>query len=167
MRRRRFTMRSGHARIVVAFWVLVTCVSIHAQDSKPTSKDSPTDPGQNSVADAKDGKTKVGNEGDRALCAMKSDDPGMATKTGELTATKESDDENRISETSNKAAAGENLSLQSSHGEWGKEQIDLGKETNSREESRSDKDKSDTSAGSDLKCTPHEGIPSTERALPN
>jgi len=113
---------------------------------------------------AKDGETKIANEADPALCVIKPDNPGIATKTGEALP-KESDGRDRMSRMTNEAMSGENLSLPPAPEEWGKDQIRLGIETNLREESR--REKSESSAGSELKCTPHEGTTNTEPALPN
>ena len=138
---------------------------MRAQDSTPAHEHARTRVAQKNVPKAKDlEETKIANEADPALCVIKPDDPGIATKTGEALP-KESDGRDRMSRVTNEAMSGENLSLQPAQEEWGKDQIRLGIETNLREESR--REKSESSAGSELKCTPHEGTANTEPALPN
>ena len=159
-----FIIRNWHVCIVVTAGLLTTCTSMHAQDSTPAHEHARTRIAQKNVPKAKDGETKIANEADPALCVIKPDDPGIATKTGEALP-KESDGQDRMSRVSNEAMSGENLSLQPGQEEWGKDQIHLGVETNLREESR--REKSESSAGSELKCTPHEGTANTEPALPN
>jgi hypothetical protein len=155
--------------MVVTAWLLTTCISMHAQDSTPAREHAGTRAAQKNVPNTnvpntKDGETKIANEADPALCVIKPDDPGIATKTGEALP-KESDGRDGMSRVTNEAMSGENLSLQPAREEWGKDQIHLGVETNLREESR--REKSESSAGSELKCTPHEGTANTEPALPN
>ena len=137
---------------------------MHAQDSTPAHEPARTRVAQKNVAKAKDGETKIANEADPALCVIKSDDAGIVTKTGEALP-KESDGRDRMTRVTNEAMSGENLSLQPAREEWVRDQIHLGAETNLREESRSEK--SESSAGSDLKCTPHEGTSNPQPALPN
>ena len=159
-----FIIRNWHVCIVVTAWLLATCISMHAQDSTPAREHARTPVSQKNVPNAKDGEKKIANETDPALCVIKPDDPGIATKTGEALP-KESDGRDGMSKENNEATSGENLSLQPAREEWGKDQIHLGVETNLREESR--REKSESSAGSELKCTPHEGIANPEHALPN
>ena len=159
-----FIIRNWHVSIVVTAWLLTTCISMQAQDSTPAREHARTRAAQKNVPNTKDGQTKIAKEADPALCVIRPDDPGIATKTGEALA-KESDGQDRMSRVTNEAMSGENLSLQPAREEWGKDQIHLGAETNLREESR--REKSESSAGSELKCTPHEGITNTEPALPN
>ena len=160
-----FIIRNWHVFIiVVTAWLLTPCISMHAQDSTPAREHARTRAAQKNVPNTKDGQAKIANEADPALCVIKPDDPGIATKTGEALP-KESDGQDRMSRVTNEAMSGENLSLQPAREEWGKDQIHLGAETNLREESR--REKSESSAGSELKCTPHEGITNTEPALPN
>jgi hypothetical protein len=137
---------------------------MHAQDSTPAHEHARTRVTQKNVPKAKDGETKIANEADPALCVIKSDDAGIATKTGEALP-KESDGRDRMTRVTNEAMSGENLSLQPAREEWVRDQIHLGAETNLREESRSEK--SESSAESDLKCTPHEGTSNPQPALPN
>jgi hypothetical protein len=160
----RFIIRNWHVCIVVTAGLLTTCTSMRAQDSTPAHEHARTRVAQKNVPKAKDGETKIANEADPALCVIKPDDPGIATKTGDASP-KESDGRERMSRMTNEAMSGENLSLQPAQEEWGKDQIRLGVETNLREESR--REKSESSAGSELKCTPHEGTANTEPALPN
>src|SRR3984957_15945139 len=160
-----FIIRNWHVCIVVTAWLLTTCISMHAQDSTPAREHARTRAPQKNVTNAKDGETKIANETDPALCVIKPDDPGIATKTGEALP-KESDGRDGMSkENNNEERSGENLSLQPAQQEWGKDQIHLGVETNLREESR--REKSESSAGSELKCTPHEGTATTQPAIPN
>jgi hypothetical protein len=159
-----FIIRNWHVSIVVTAWLLTSCISMQAQDSTPAREHARTRAAQKNVPNTKDGQTKIAKEADPALCVIRPDDPGIATKTGEALA-KESDGQDRMSRVTNEAMSGENLSLQPAPEEWGKDQIHLGVETNLREESR--REKSESSAGSELKCTPHEGIANTEPALPN
>jgi hypothetical protein len=137
---------------------------MHAQDSTPAREHARTRAPQKNVPKAKDGETKIADETDPALCVIKSDDPGIATKTGEALL-KESDGLDGMSKENNEATSGEKLSLRPAQQEWGKDQIHLGVETNLREQSR--REKSESSAGSELKCTPHEGTATTEPAIPN
>jgi len=159
-----FIIPNWHVSIVVTAWLLTTCISMHAQDSKPAREHTRTRAAQKNVPNTKDGVTKIANEADPALCVIKPDDPGIATKTGEALP-KESDGRDPMSRMSNEAMSRENLSSQPAREEWGKDQIHLGVETNLREESRHEK--SESSAGSELKCTPHEGTANTEPAIPN
>ena len=159
-----FIIRNWHVCIVVTAGLLTNCTSMHAQDSTPAHEPARTRVAQKNVPKAKDGETKIANEADPALCVVKPDNPGIATKTGEALP-KESDGRDRMSRVTNEAMSGENLSLPPAPEEWGKDQIRLGIETNLREESR--REKSESSAGSELKCTPHEGTTNTEPALPN
>ena len=161
-----FIIRNGHVSIVVTAWLLITCISMHAQDSTPAREHARTRAAQKNVPNTKDKdrETKIANEADPALCVIKPDDPGIATKTGE-SVPKESDGRDRMSKENNEATSGENLSLQPAQQEWGKDQIHLGVETNLKEESR--REKSESSAGSELKCTPHEATANTEPAIPN
>jgi hypothetical protein len=159
-----FIIRNWHVSIVVMAWLLTTCIAMQAQDPTPAPERARTRAAQKNVPNPKDGETKIANEADPALCVIKPDDPGIATKTGEALA-KESDGRDRMSRVTNEAMSGEDLSLQPAREEWGKDQIHLGVETNLREESR--REKSESSAGSELKCTPHEGTANTEPALPN
>lgn len=159
-----FIIRNWHVSILVTAWLLTTCISMQAQDSTPAREHARTRAAQKNLPNTKDGETKTANEADPALCVIKPDDPGIATKTGEALP-KESDGRDRMSRVTNEAMSGENLSLQPAREEWGKDQIHLGVETNLREESR--REKSESSAGSELKCTPHEGTANPEPALPN
>ena len=159
-----FLIRNWHVCIVVTAGLLTICTSMHAQDSTTAHEHARTRVAQKNLPKTKDGETKIANEADPALCVIKPDDPGIATKTGEALP-KESDGRDRMSRVTNEAMSGENLSLQPAQEEWGKDQIRLGIETNLREESR--REKSESSAGSELKCTPHEGTANTEPALPN
>jgi len=157
-----FIIRNWQVCIVATAWLLTTCISMPAQDSTPAREHART--AQKNVSNTKDGETKIANEADPALCVIKPSDPGIATKTGEALP-KESDGRDRMSKENNEATSGENLSLQPTQQEWGKDEIHLGGETNLREESR--REKSESSAGSELKCTPHEGTENTEPTIPN
>jgi hypothetical protein len=164
-----FIMRNWHVCIVVTAWLLTPCISMHAQDSTPAREHARTRAPQKNVPNTnvpntKDGETKIANEAGPALCVIKPDDPGIATKAG-AALPKESDGRDGMSKENNEATSGENLSLQPAQQEWGKDQIHLGVETNGREESR--REKSESSGGSELKCTPHEGTANTEPAIPN
>jgi hypothetical protein len=159
-----FIIRNWHVCIVATAWLLTTCISMHAQDSTPSREHARTRAAQKNVSNTKDGETKIANEADPALCVIKPDDPGIATKAG-AALPKESDGRDGMSKENNEATSGENLSLQPAQQEWGKDQIHLGVETNGREESR--REKSESSGGSELKCTPHEGTANTEPAIPN
>jgi hypothetical protein len=157
-------IRDGHVRIVIAAWLLTTCISMHAQDSKLAPEDAQKHAAQLNVPPVKDGKTKIADGADPASCVIKSDDPGIVTKTGEAASPTESDDHDRMTKASNEASSGDNLSLQPAPEEWGRDRIHLAVETNLRQESRSEK--SETGAASDLKCTPHEGASNTEAHIP-
>ena len=159
-----FIIRNWHVCIVVTAWLLTTCISMHAQDSTPAREHARTRAPQKNVPNPKHGETKIANEADPALCVIKSDDAGIATKAGEASP-KEGDGRNGMSNENNEATSGENLSLQPAQPEWGKDQIHLSVETNLREESR--REKSESGAGSELKCTPHEGTAKPEPAIPN
>lgn len=159
-----FIIRNRHVCIVVTAWLLSTCISMHAQDSTPAREHARTHAPQKNVPSTKDGETKIANDAGPALCVIKPDDPGITTKAGEASP-KESDGRDGMSKENNEANSGENLSLQPAQQEWAKDQIQLGVETNLREESR--REKSESSAGSELKCKPHEGTANPEPALPN
>ena len=169
MPRWRLLMGDGRVLAVVAAWLLTSCVSMHAEDSKP-DEHAPTPTAQQNLPTAKkDGKTKTANGADSALCKIKSDDPAITTNTGEaaLPAENENNNQERMSKESNRAPSGENLTLRApSPEEWTRDQIHLGAETSFRAESRSDKDEN-SKAGSDLKCTPRKAAPTTEPAMPN
>src|ERR1035437_381640 len=167
MRVWRFLSWDRQVRVVVAAWLLTSCILMHAQDSKPAQEHAQTPAAQQNVPMAKDGKTQIANGADSASCKIKSDDPAIVTNTGEAALPGRSDDQERMNKASNKASSGESLTLEApSREEWTKDQIHLGAETTLREESRSDKSEN-SRAGSDLKCTPHEATPKTEPAMPN
>jgi hypothetical protein len=166
----RLLICDGRVLAVVAVWLLTSCVSMHAEDSKP-DKHVRTPAAQQNLPTAKtakkDEKTETANGADSPSCKIKSDDPAIATSTGEAALPAENSDQERMSKASHKAPAGENLTLPApSREEWTKDQIHLGAETTLREESRTDKYEN-SRAGSDLKCTPHEATPTTEPAMPN
>ena len=162
----RLLIWDGRVLALVAAWLLASCVSMYAEDSKP-DEHARTPTAQQNLPTAKDGKTKTANGADSASCKIKSDDPAIATNPGEAALPAENNDQERMSKASNRAPSEENLTLQApSREEWTKDQIHLGAETTLKEESRSDKYEN-SRAGSDLKCTPHEAATTTGSAMPN
>lgn len=163
---RRYLIWARCVFAVVAAWLMTSCVLLHAEDSKP-DEPAQTSATQQNTTKVKDGKTKTATRSDSASCKIKSDDPAVVTHAGEAASPEGNNNQERISGASNEASSGENLTLQApSREEWTKDQINLGAETASKEESRSEKS-GNLKAGSDLKCTSHEAVPKTEPAMPN
>lgn len=166
MRRWRLLIWDGWVLAVVAAWLITSCVSIYAEDSKPDEHPQ-TSAVQQNVPTTKDRKTKNANAAVSATCKIRSDDPAIVTHTGEAASRGENDGQEQMSKASNKASSAQSLTLQApSREESTKDEINLSAKTTSREESRSDKSEN-SRAGSDLKCTPHEAAPKTESSIPD
>jgi hypothetical protein len=147
---------------ILAAWLAVTCLAMHAQDSKLASKPSQKTAAHQSGATVKDTETTVVDGADPAFCIIKSDDIGVTTKTDDPARSKVSDEQDQTTKVAQKAA-GEDLSLRPLREEWGKDGIHLSVETNLKQESRSDK--SESNAASDLKCTPQEEVSNAEPSI--
>src|SRR5260370_6667310 len=155
----RLLICDGRVLAVVAVWLLTNCVAMHAEDSKP-DEHVRTPAAQQNLPTAKtaekDEKTETANGVDSPSCKIKSDDPAIATSTGEAALPAENNDQELMSKASHNAPARENLTLPApSREERTKDQIHLGAETTLREESRTDKYEN-SKTGSDLQCPPHE-----------
>jgi len=166
MSRWRLLIRDAWVLLVGAAWLLASCVPLRAEGPKPDEHAKMPVAHQN-VPTIKDGKKEMANGAASAACKIKADDHALVTNTGEPPSPKENDDQEQMSKTSNHASSGENLTLLPPVREdWTKDQIKLDTETNSQEESRSDKSVH-SPAGSDLKCTPHGAVPKPEPTMPN
>jgi hypothetical protein len=144
---------------IFAAWLAMTCIAMHAQESKLASKPSLKAAVHQDVPPVKNEETPVADGTDPASCIIKSDDVGITTKTDDPTLSKVSDEQERTTKVAQNAA-GEDLSLRPLREEWGKDGIHPSAETNLKQESRSDK--SETDAASGLKCTPHEEVSNAE-----
>lgn len=152
---------AGHRVVVVAACLLLGCVSVRAEDAKPT--DHIQTPAAQQKAMAKDGKATT-HSGPNAECKIKPDDPAMRTNPAALPA--EGDGQERMSRSTDKPSSGESLTLQTPSGQdWMKDQIHLSIENSLGEESRKDNSENST-PGSDPKCTTREAAPKTELLTP-
>jgi hypothetical protein len=150
--------------VIVVVGLLTSGFSVRAEDSKSAREHSQT-PAQQNEPVAKDEKATIANSPDATSCVVKSNN--LATKTGNAPSPGEGDNRERMSTASGEAAFGETVTLQASpKAEWGRDQIHLDAETDSRDESGREKSEN-SSAGSDLKCTLHEAAPKTEPAQRN
>jgi len=166
MSRRRSLICDAWVLLVGAAWLLASSVPLRAEGPKPDEHAKMPVAPQN-VPTIKDGKKEMANGAASAACKIKADDHALVTNTGEAPSPKENDDQEQMSKTSNNAASGESLTLLPPVREdWTKDQIKLDTETNSQGESRSGKSEH-SRAGSDLKCTPREAVPTPETSMPN
>ena len=149
-------------RAIFAAWLAMTCIAMHAQDSKLASKASPKAVAHQNVPTVKDEDTRVADGANPAFCIIKSDDIGVTTKTDDPARSKVSDEQDQTTKVAQKAA-GEDLSLRPLREEWGKDGIHFPIETNLKQESHSDK--SESNAASDLKCTAHEEVSNPEPSI--
>ncbi len=78
----RLLIWDGRVLALVAAWLLTSCVSMYAEDSKP-DEHARTPTAQQNLPTAKDGKSKTANGADSASCKIKSDDPAIATNPGD------------------------------------------------------------------------------------
>src|SRR5260370_14697950 len=94
----RLLICDGRVLAVVAVWLLTSCVSMHAEDSKP-DEHVRTPAAQQNLPTAKtakkDEKTETANGADSPSCKIKSDDPAIATSTGEAALPAENNDQER------------------------------------------------------------------------
>lgn len=150
----------------VAAWLLASCVPLRAEGPKP-DEHAKMPVAQQNVPTIKDGKKERANGAASAACKIKADDHALVTNMGEAASPKENDDQGQMSKTSNNASSGESLTLLPPVREdWTKDEIKLGTEANSQEQSRSGESEH-SRAGSDLKCTSHESAPKPEPSMPN
>ncbi len=158
-------IRTARPYIGVAVCLLTGVISMPAADSKPGLDPAQKPATQQSMPLAPDGKTNSPTGAD-AACIVKSSDAGIVTKTGAAGSAQENADQGMSNATS-EAPRREDMTLPAtSKEEWDNDQIHLSVETQSKEESRSEKSKT-SNAGSDLKCTPHETAPKPEPAIKN
>jgi hypothetical protein len=150
---------------VVAAWLLASCISVGAQDSK-AGEHATTAAAQQNASETKDNEPGIPSDATSAACKIKSDDAPIVTHTGEAASPGKGDDLERISNGNNETSSGENLTLRSPAREELTDQVQLDAEADSRKESRSEKSVN-SKTGSNLKCTPREAATKTELAMPN
>ena len=161
----RWLIRKGHLCIGAAACLFTIVIMPTAGNSMLGRGQAQRPAVQQSMPVAPDAKTNNTNGADSA-CIVKSDDAVIVTKTG-VTNSAEENADSGMSKASSEAPKPEDMTLPAPSGDkWDNDQIHLGVETKSKEESRSEKSKP-PNAGSDLKCTPQEAAPKPEPAVKN
>lgn len=148
----------------MAAWLLTSCISGGAQDSK-SGEHAKTVAAQQNAPETKDGDTRIAGDATSAACKIKSDDASIATHAGEPTSPGKSEGRERMSKGSNESFSIETLTLKAPVRAELTDQIQLDTETATGEELQSKTVNSKPEP--ELKCTPREAATKTESAMPN